>query len=77
MSSLLLKHLPILAVCEGACVREIYLNRRCLGNAFGFTEISDFPVLLDILPISPGGRAEGIKGSPTSLGVILKGFLLV
>lgn len=77
MSSLLLKHLTILAVCEGACVREICLNRKCLGNAFGFTEISDFPVLLDIfseppLPVSPGGRAEGIKGSPTSLGVILK-----
>lgn len=69
-SDLLLEYLVVLAACRVACVRTICLNRRCLANAFGFTEISVFPVLLGTfveppLPVPPAGRAGG-KHSPAS-----------
>lgn len=78
-SSLLLKHLAVLAVCGVACVTAICLNRRCLANAFGFTKITVFPALLGIfaeppLPVPPDGRAAGGKHSLTSLGIVLKDF---
>jgi len=72
-SGLLLKHLAVLAVCGAACVRAICLNRRCLANALGFTEISVFPALLGIfaeppLPAPPAGRAEGRNVHPAASG---------
>lgn len=75
---LLLKHHVVLVVCGAACVRAICPNRRCSANTLGSTELSVFPALLGVfseplLPVPPAGRTWG-KHSPTSLGVVLKGF---
>ena len=73
-SGLLLKHLVVLAVCGAACVRAICLNMRCLANAFGFTEISVFPVLLWCATLAYFTSWESRGKTPTSLRVILEGF---